>query len=252
MEPLIDEAWRLYTQTSDPCVVRPSIPILYFGDLPRYAASPLKAITVALNPSHHEFPVHDRFARFRPAAGIDASTLDPSAQTAYRTALDGYFLDDPYMRWFVWFEPVLLGMGASYRGGEENTSLHTDLCSPLATDPTWSKLNGQQDQLALDGMALWHRLVKHLAPDVIVISVARQYRDQIAFAGRLDWQPLATIPRADPAKRPYQSLMQRATLPGGKETLLVFGPAAQQPFATLTQEARQRVGRQVREVLDAR
>src|SRR5829696_7614148 len=93
MEPLIDQAWRLYTQTSDPCVVRPSIPILYFGNLPRYAASPLKAITVALNPSHHEFPVHDRFARFRPAASIAAGTLDPAAQMAYCAALDGYFLD---------------------------------------------------------------------------------------------------------------------------------------------------------------
>jgi len=155
------------------------------------------------------------------------------------------------MRWFVWFEHVLLGMGASYRGGEENTALHTDLCSPLATDPTWSKLNGQQSLLALDGMALWHRLVDHLAPDVIVISVARHYRDQIAFANCLGWQPLVTIPRQNPAKRPYQALMQRATLPSGTETLLVFGPAAQQPFATLTQEARQRVGRHVLAVLHA-
>jgi hypothetical protein len=252
MEPLIDEAWRLYIQTSDPCVVRPSIPILYFGDLPQYAASPLKIITVALNPSHHEFPVHDRFARFRPAAGIEPSAVDPSTRTVYRAALDGYFLDQPYMRWFVWFEHVLLGMGASYRGGEANTALHTDLCSPLATDPTWSRLNGQQDALALDGMALWHRLVDHLAPDVIVISVRGHYRDQIAFADRQNWQPLVTIQREDSTKRPYQALMQQATLPGGKETLLVFGPAAQQPFATLTQEARQRVGRSVREVFHAR
>jgi hypothetical protein len=252
MESLIDEAWRLYRQTADPCVVRPAIPILYFGDLLHYATSPLKVITVALNPSHHEFPVHDRFARFRPAESIEASTLGRSARTAYRAALDSYFLDDPYMRWFGWFEHVLLGMGASYRGGEANTALHTDLCSPLATDPTWSRLNGQQAVLALDGMALWHRLVAHLAPDVIVISVARHYRDQIAFANRWGWEPLVTIPRANPAKRPYQALMQRATLPGGTETLLVFGPAAQQPFATLTQEARQRVGRQVLAVLHAR
>jgi hypothetical protein len=252
MEPLIDEAWRLYTQTSDPCVVRPAIPILYFGNLPRYEASPLKVITVALNPSHHEFPVHDRFARFRPAAGIAAGAIDPSAHPAYRAALDGYFMDQPYMRWFGWFEHVLLGMGASYRGGQENTVLHTDLCSPLATDPTWSKLNGQQDLLTLDGMALWHRLVDYLVPDVVVISVRGQYRDQIAFADRLAWPPLVTIPRVDPAKRPYQALTQRTTLPGGKETLLVFGQARQQPFATLKQEARQRIGRNVREVLHAR
>ena len=73
MEQLIEDAWRLYHQASDPCVVKPSIPILYFGDMQRYAASSLKVITVALNPSHHEFPVHDRFARFRPAESISPS-----------------------------------------------------------------------------------------------------------------------------------------------------------------------------------
>jgi hypothetical protein len=251
MEPLIDEAWRLYNQTRDRCVVRPAIPILYFGDYQRYATSPLKVITVALNPSHHEFPVNDRFARFRPAAGIGTYALDQPSQLAYLAALDGYFRGEPYLRWFGWFEHVLRGMGASYHDGAEHTALHTDLCSPLATDPTWSKLNGQRDRLAVDGMALWHNLVDHLAPDVIVISVARHYRDRIAFADNLGWQPLATIPRADPAKRPYEALMQRVTLPTckGKEMLLVFGPAAQQPFATLTQAARQRVGHAVQKVL---
>lgn len=251
MDSLANEAWRLYVQTSDLCVVRPSIPILYFGDSQRYSASALKVITVALNPSHHEFPANDRFLRFRPAEGINTNTLDQSAQVAYLAALDGYFRGLPYMRWFGWFEHVLLGMGASYGDGEENTALHTDLCSPLATNPTWSRLNGQKDLLAVDGKALWHSLVEHLVPDVIVISVARHYRDQIDFADRLRWQLLATIPREDPAKRPYQALMQRATLVGGKETLLVFGPARQQPFATLTQAARQSVGRAVRESLDA-
>lgn len=252
MEPLIDQAWRLYEQTSHPCVVRPSIPILYFGNLSQYTASPVKVITVALNPSHHEFPVQDRFARFRPAENIAANELDYSAQAAYLAALDGYFRGVPYMRWFIWFEHVLLGMGACYRDGMENTALHTDLCSPLATNPTWSMLGGQKEMLAIDGMALWHSLVEYLVPDVIVVSVARHYRDQIAFADSLGWQPLVTIPRKDPTKRPYQGWIQRTTLSGGEETVLVFGPAAQQPFATLTQDARQRVGRTVREVLHVR
>jgi len=252
MEPLIDEAWRLYSQTLIQCIVRPSIPILYFGDYNRYTASPLKIITVALNPSHHEFPDTDRFERFRPAEGIDARPSDAPTRAAYLSALGGYFGRVPYMRWFGWFEQVLIGLGASYRNGQENTALHTDLCSPLATDPTWSRLDGRRDRLAVDGMALWHSLVEHLTPDVIVISVARQYRDQINFADHLDWRPLVTIPRADPARRPYQALIQRARLTSGKETLLVFGPAAQQPFATLRQEDRQNVGRAVRETIHAR
>ena len=35
MQPLIDEAWCLYLNTSDPVSVRPSIPILYFDDYDR-------------------------------------------------------------------------------------------------------------------------------------------------------------------------------------------------------------------------
>jgi hypothetical protein len=251
MQPLIDKAWRLYLETPDPCVVRPSIPILYFGDHNRYVASSLKVITVALNPSRHEFPVHDQFVRFRPVEDIGTEGFDLSASAAYSAALNGYFRLEPYMSWFGWFEHVLLGMGASYRDGAKSTALHTDLCSPLATDPTWSKLDGRRDRLAAEGMALWHDLVELLAPDVIVISVARQYRDQIAYADPLHWRPLITIERQDPAKRSYHALMQWAALQSGKETLLVFGPAAQQPFATLTQGDRQRVGRKAREMFDA-
>lgn len=251
MQSLVDTAWRFHDETLDPCVVRPSIPILYFGDYDRYSASPLKVITVALNPSRHEFPVHDRFVRFRPAEGIGSKPFNPAASAAYSAALNGYFRGEPYMSWFGWFEQVLLGMGASYRDGAEHSALHTDFCSPLATDPTWSKLDGRREQMAVDGMALWHDSVELLAPDVIVISVARQYRDRIAYANPLEWKPLLTIERQDPAKRPYHALMQRAALRSGKESLLVFGQAAQQPFATLTRADRQRVGRKAREVLHA-
>ena len=55
MDSLIDEAWRIYDATADTCVVRPSIPILFFGDSAHYACSPLKVVTVALNPSRKEF-----------------------------------------------------------------------------------------------------------------------------------------------------------------------------------------------------
>ncbi|HET7091970.1 MAG TPA: hypothetical protein VFI22_00780, partial [Thermomicrobiales bacterium] len=83
MDALIDAAWDLYATTQEPCVVRPSIPILYFGDRQRYESSPLQIITVALNPSRHEFPVADRFMRFRPAAAIDPTALDRAAKAAY-------------------------------------------------------------------------------------------------------------------------------------------------------------------------
>ncbi|MGH2614748.1 MAG: hypothetical protein ACRDJC_05885 [Thermomicrobiales bacterium] len=251
MDPLVDEAWRIYRETQDDCVVRPSIPILYFGDSQRYQSSPLKVITVALNPSRHEFPVSDRFARFRATEHIIADNMDRADRTNYLSALDGYFRNLPYRSWFDWFDHVLRGIGASYYAGEGSVALHTDLCSPLATDPTWSKLGGQQEVLIKDGMALWHQLVEHLSPDVIVVSVSRLFRDRISIADQGGWHPLITIPRKDPTKRPYQALLQRASLASGKETLLVFGQAAQQPFATLTQEARRRIGTAVRESVHA-
>lgn len=248
---MIDEAWRLYHETKDDCVVRPSVPILFFGDYRLYHESPLKIVTVALNPSRHEFPQHDPFMRFRMADGVGTTSMTLAHREAYVAALAGYFRNHPYKAWFGWFDEVLRGMGASYYEGPATIALHTDLCSPLATDPTWSGLSGQRDRLLVDGMALWHRLVEHLEPDVIVVSVARHYRDRISFADPFGWQPLIMIPRADTTKRPYQAWAQRAALSSGKESLLVFGPAAQQPFATLSQEARQRVGRAALERLDA-
>lgn len=250
MDALVDAAWGL-AATEDACVVRPSLPILYFGDRRRYETSPRKIITVALNPSHHEFPAADRFQRF-PAAAFDPRAADRPASAAYSAALDDYFRIAPYRSWFVWFEHVLRGLGASYYDGAENAALHTDLCSPLATDPTWSRLSpDRQARLLAAGRPLWHRLVERLAPDAIVISLARRYRDEIAFADPRGWRPLVTIPRADPARRPYDAWMQWTSLTAGARTLLVFGPAAQQPFATLDREDRQRVGRAAGERLGA-
>lgn len=253
MESLTEHAWRLYDEsTDDPCVVRPSIPILFFGDSERYFNSPIKVVTVGLNPSRKEFPVADRFARFPKAANaIPGSPSQPSREE-YVGALNDYFRQQPYRSWFGWFEEVIQGMGASYYDGRENTALHTDICSPLATDPTWSNLGDQRVRLGSSGVVLWHRLVQWLEPDVIVVSIARQYRDQITFVKPDGWRSFHTIPRKTEGKRPYQVLAQWVRLPGGKATLFVFGQAAQQPFATLDKLARRGIGHEVKEHFDGR
>ena len=119
-------------------VVRPAIPILYFGDSHRYFSSPLRIVTVGLNPSSLEFLTDCRMRRF-PAAASPSVQRDHQCHLA---ALDAYFrsTSDPYKSWFGSFEPILNGMDASFYDGQISTALHTDLCSPLATDPTWSKL----------------------------------------------------------------------------------------------------------------
>jgi hypothetical protein len=233
MDSLIDEAWRTFEQSkNDEVVVSPSIPILFFGDSERYLRSPLRVITVGLNPSRKEFPDHDRSARVRSASQIDPR-LYGDARPHYLAALNGYFRNAPYRDWFGWYEQVLLGLGASYYDGEPSTALHTDLCSPLATDPTWTPLGRLQERFEAAGMALRYRLVTWLSPDVIVVSVAKRYRDQIVFADPCEWRPFITLPRKMEGRRPFTAWGQSACLPSGATTHLLFGQAAQQPFATL-------------------
>ncbi len=49
---------------------RSAMPILYFGDLEAYVASPVRIVTVGLNPSQAEFPLGS-------ARGESGSTEDP-------------------------------------------------------------------------------------------------------------------------------------------------------------------------------
>jgi hypothetical protein len=51
-------------------VIRPSVPNVWFGDLPAYEASPLRVVTVGLNPSNEEFPSTNPFCRFPGAASL--------------------------------------------------------------------------------------------------------------------------------------------------------------------------------------
>lgn len=145
------QAWRLQrkAQAAEPRVrVTPnSAPILYFGDLDAYHASKLRVITVGVNPSDEEFPVHSPWSRF-PVAEIaaveDAEPLLPD----YLHALNNYFRLDPYGLWFSSYEPALNGMGASYYddGAATATAIHTDVCTPVPTSPTWRRLNRDDAQ----------------------------------------------------------------------------------------------------------
>jgi hypothetical protein len=55
---------------------------------------------------------------------------------------------------------MLNGIGASYYPGRDNVALHTDLCSPVATDPTWSGLGwALRSRLIEGGRPLWQNLV---------------------------------------------------------------------------------------------
>ena len=105
--------------------------------------STLRVLTVGLNPSLQEFPADRPFSRFP----LDEGTAG-RGRDHYLYALSSYFRTDPYRAWFRAFEPLLNGAGASYYEGFTSTALHTDICSPVATDPTWKFSHpGQEHEL---------------------------------------------------------------------------------------------------------
>jgi hypothetical protein len=249
MRELSSASWDVYREAVElgiAALVRPSIPILFFGDDERYVSSPLKVITVGLNPSRLEFPRGDPFLRFPAARHIDPRQ---PALDAHLAALRAYFRVRPYNAWFrPAFEPILNGLAASYYdGAATNTALHTDICSPLATDPTWSRLGEVGAALTTVGVELWHRLTERLAPDVILISVAREHLDKILFPRLGVWEKVHTIAR----KNPFTVQALRLEVVPQKPTLLVFGRAANLPFGTVSADDKRTIGAAIGSALDA-
>src|SRR5207249_4878736 len=96
---LVAEAWSEYDMTDAECVVRPSIPILFFGEWRRYEESELRVVTVGLNPSRWEFPQGDPYSRFPLARGLRCSPAITADTERYLAALGAYFRESPYTQW---------------------------------------------------------------------------------------------------------------------------------------------------------
>ena len=187
---VVADTWASFERAAKMGVrVTPAVTILFFGDIEAYLVSPFRVVTVGLNPSLTEFPQHDPFCRFPLAA--DAG---PGDQDRYLAALSAYFRTVPYSSWFASFEPLLNGANTSYYPEATATALHTDICSPVATNPTWSGLtNVDREALETDGGRLWHQLLEVLQPDVVVLSVAQRHLDRVRFEAIDDWQVVHTI-----------------------------------------------------------
>ena len=220
-------------------VVRPSAPILYFGDLSGFQQSSRRIVTVGLNPSLAEFPATDPWSRF-PAASSEADE-------AYFSGLDRYFAEAPYRSWFTAFEPLLQGLGASYYPNQACTALHTDLCSPVATNPTWSKLtDGQRGALRVEGLGLWRELMSALRPHLIIISVAAHHLGRVGLPPLTEWSTVHTVERANP----YLFRATRMQL-SNSEATVVFGQAAEKPFGVVSNADKTAAGQVLAGLLDA-
>ena len=232
-------AWQAFDHVADrACRVTPAVPILFFGDLDAYLASPLRVLTAGLNPSRKEFPPGEPFERFPLAEG----NREPSR---YLDAMSAYFSTDPYRSWFNTFEPLLNGLGASYYKGGGSRGLHTDICSPVATDPTWKRLD-KVDRAALvaDGGPLWHMLLEELRPQIVAISVAKAHLKRVEFVPSSGWKIIHAFERkadGNLRSRPYR-ICGRWYDVGDQRSLFVFGAAAQRPFGTLAAGQKREAG----------
>lgn len=245
---LVKLAWDAFDKASDsPSRVAPAAPILFFGDLDAYRNSPLRVVTVGLNPSLKEFPAKDPFRRF-PLDGGDGDR-EPDR---YLKAMSAYFRTDPYGSWFGTFEPLLNGAGSSYYAGKTvSAALHTDICSPVATDPTWTGLGKTvRKTLEADGRPLWHRLLEALRPQVVLLSVAKDHLGRIDFNPISEWRTVRVFERTKSGalrKQPYE-IMARWYEIGGERSLFVFGQAAQRPFGLLSDEQKRETGTIAQEI----
>lgn len=177
LDQLIHSAWKVYQNVKTmSCVVKNSIPILWFGDLKAYDESEKKIVTIGLNPSLNEFDdgttkgTAVRFPKAAPLVG--KNTLTHADVNLYTDAMNEYFTNEPYVIWFNHYERVINLLDASYFGNTSNTAMHIDIYSPIATDPTWGRLceNARNKLQVAYPTSDFQNLLNGLNPDIILIS----------------------------------------------------------------------------------
>ena len=241
---LVREARQLYeANTGRIWLVAPAAPVLFFGNLPGFRESTPRVATVALNPSRAEFPPEAPFLRF-PAAGSPE-------ESSYLSSLFAYFQTAPYRSWFGFYEQALLGMGSSYYGDSDAVALHTDIGSVLATDPTWSGLGDSiREQLAEDGVPLWHRLIECIEPNILLWSTARKWLERIRFRPLTEWEQIKVFDSTKDGRRRGRPVRLEArwySLSTGVSLLVAYAPASQKPLASLSHAQKREAGRIVGE-----
>ena len=233
-------------------VVKDSIPIPFFGDVGAYLASRPRILTAALNPSLREFPVggpkrFDREVALRSPEGLEGE-------------LSRYFQHQPYAGWFQSFEAVLNGAAATYGGrmpgrAHRTTALHLDLCSPIATDPTWSGLTpAERSALVPDGRAIFEMVIEALQPDLVIASVGvvhlqGWWRELGDVAG---WPVVVRYETTGAGQPMWPHLIVRSRevcSPSGHRFLFANGTAAEKPFGKFTNGRKAEAGAALRQML---
>ena len=182
---LMDDYWDDYVihrdDPNDIYFIRPSIPIIWFGNIEAYFNSKIRVVTIAINPSDKEFPnSKEKFYRFAGANSFsDKKTLsDKKDKDNLYTVLNNYFdsIDQKkkptYYSWFNSYERCLSTMKycTSYHNTNttNNVAIHIDCFSALATQKYQSLPDSYKKKL--NRTDLFTRLFNILDPNLILFS----------------------------------------------------------------------------------
>lgn len=238
------DCWSHWTKTRGlGFEVQDKMPIPYFGDIKAFMSSKLRVMTVALNPNKDIFPC--------------THCTDVLSPKETERRLSSYFREreeagDPPV-WFSSYRDVLEGARRDYLS-RTHGAIHVDLCSPIATDPTWSKLRSRQrSHLLVPGQLLFSNLCARLRPHLVFVSVSRKYvARQWGDPRNQDWSDLNRFDRrADDTPRDPNYVVRYKVI-GSKaagKTMVVFGKAHRTPFGEISAVQRRDVGRRAVEVL---
>lgn len=146
---------------------------------------------------------------------------------------------------------VLSANPSCYYDHQTSTALRTDICSPVATDPTWRRLSkAVQSRLLADGRPLWHKLLVALQPNVVVLSIAKHHLDHISFDSLGPWELIHSLyckRDGTPRRFPYK-VLGRWHLVGTEPALFVFCPASQTPLGSISHHQKRKLGAIVADV----
>jgi hypothetical protein len=231
------------------------LPIPYFGNIDAYQDSKIRILTVGLNPSNREFQKGTKEVSWSPRFHLNTSSL----KTAYlREQLNNYFEFNPYGDWFNNFEVVLNGADASYyKRSNKNIALHLDLCSPIATQPTWSKLGKQnkvekksteklakeiifKSELTNCGTNLFNQALQVFMPEIVIFGVGQ---DHLKF--QFEFLNIAEQISCDPnlSNNPKKSFRAELKKGSGRKILFINGSSNIKPFGNFTKLQRTECGK---------
>lgn len=229
-------------------IPKPSLPILFFGDIEAYSRERFKVLTAALNPSDIEFreSKNDKnFSLFRfPFYSETSGTLYLS--------LKDYFINTPYIRWFdSSYKQLLQGLGYSFYSDELKTAVHTDIVSPLSTNPTWSKLKSikqfknEIQEIEQIGLDLWIELVEIIKPNLILMSLAKGHLSKLnlEFISEFDIQNITQGNKK--RKRPYITNLYKLNLKD-HSCFLIHSPSGTNPFRLISNSDQRLLGEKIR------